>query len=256
MTDFSSLIFPAQDLDIPRLIDTLNDKGCVMIKGAFEQSIIDAIFQVSTSIFESLEQTVEKKPNHFYIQSLDEVTPGSFQMVNLLHQTVIPTLINQFFQQDSFFLDRIFSIVRRVSPQRSNSYVTYHQEGYPSNSTNPMINCWVPLVHCGEKYLVPTLELVTKGLDSMLPLSPLQEDVVLNYINIDSDLIKERFSHDLFWTPDALKGDIILFKHTTIHRSHLTPAMQQERFSMELRLYPQPNSFVGAKSSLGNCVVV
>ena len=88
-----------------------------------------------------------------------------------------------------------------------------------------MVTCWVALTPCGAQ--APGLELVRQRLDSLLSPATLTEDRV-----------HARFPTEGFWSPVMEPGDVLIFSGGTLHRTHVTPHMDADRTSIELRFFP------------------
>ena len=99
----------------------------------------------------------------------------------------------------------------------------------------PLVNVWIPLSACGVE--IPGLEVVAR------PLSDLEDTIHEgeNFyagigVEIAADHVLEKFGLKSLWHPAFVPGDALIFQGTTIHRTHVTPAMQRERVSIDMRL--------------------
>ncbi len=90
------------------------------------------------------------------------------------------------------------------------------------NSLLRMLTCWLPLVPCGD--YAPGLEFVTVLYDNLLMPNALTDQS-----------IRSTYAAEQFWKPLMQPGDIVLFQGGVLHRTHVTPAMQSDRTSIELR---------------------
>ncbi len=115
----------------------------------------------------------------------------------------------------------------------------WHQDGalhfdfiepYPDDALLKMFTCWIALSPCGQD--APGLELMRDPLPDLL--SPAE---------LDDQRIDARFGPAALWRPVCSPGDAILFSGGTLHRTHVTSNMQQDRTSIELR-------FVAAEAKL------
>lgn len=104
-----------------------------------------------------------------------------------------------------------------------------HPEGvFPTEALLPMVTCWIALGPCGVA--APGLELVTRRLAGLLAPAELREERV-----------RARFAEEDFWRPAMATGDALLFRGDILHRTHVTPAMSEDRTSLELRFFPEDN---------------
>jgi len=90
------------------------------------------------------------------------------------------------------------------------------------NGLLPMLTCWLPLVPCGDD--APGLEFVAVPIDNLLPPNALPDQS-----------LRATHASEKFWKPLMQPGDVVLFRSGVIHRTHVTPAMQSDRTSIELR---------------------
>jgi len=96
---------------------------------------------------------------------------------------------------------------------------------------NQMTTLWIPLQDCGMD--APALEFVRQPLDHLL-----------HYEDLTDAAVRDRFPSDFFWSPNLHFGDAVIFGATTLHRTHVTPTMHQDRFSIEFRAFlSSPLSF-------------
>jgi len=103
----------------------------------------------------------------------------------------------------------------------------------PDDALLDMITCWIPLTPCGDD--APGLEWVSTPVDCMLAPAELTEAAV-----------RAAFPPEAFERPVMAAGDALLLPGTTLHRTHVTPAMTQDRTSIELRFFAaQPERLRG-----------
>ena len=72
--------------------------------------------------------------------------------------------------------------------------------------------------------MTPGLELVTRRLDTLLPVAELVD-------------VSKRFAPKEFWRPALESGDALVFSGDILHRTHVTPEMTDDRTSIELRFF-------------------
>lgn len=92
----------------------------------------------------------------------------------------------------------------------------------PREALLSMVTCWIALTPCGEQ--APGLEWVAAPLNRLLPVVALEDAAV-----------QACFAEHAFVRPVLQPGDVVLFTADCLHRTHLTPQMQQRRLSIELR---------------------
>jgi hypothetical protein len=107
-------------------------------------------------------------------------------------------------------------------------FLSYGDGSFPADALLSMVTCWITLVPCGAES--PGLELVTQRLESLLAPADLTEERV-----------RARFAPEEFWRPVLEAGDALLFRGDILHRTQVTPAMSNDRTSLELRFFPAHN---------------
>ena len=125
------------------------------------------------------------------------------------------------------------SYVRALVPGPHIQALPFHQD--QSILQTPLLNVWIPLAECGVD--APGLEVVvTDKRDLLAVAGPADHDVPVERARIDERLVVETFGPGALWRPSLRQGDVLVFAGTTVHRSHVTPAMTKPRLSVEMRL--------------------
>ena len=125
------------------------------------------------------------------------------------------------------------SYVRALVPGPHIQALPFHQD--QSILQTPLLNVWIPLAECGVD--APGLEVaVTDKRDLLAVAGPPDHDLPVERARIDERLVVETFGPGALWRPSLRPGDALVFAGTTVHRSHVTPAMTKPRLSVEMRL--------------------
>jgi hypothetical protein len=61
---------------------------------------------------------------------------------------------------------------------------------------------------------------------------------LLPVTNLTDAIVRRTFPAETFWRPVLKAGDVLLFWGDILHRTHVTPAMTNDRTSIELRFFP------------------
>lgn len=88
-----------------------------------------------------------------------------------------------------------------------------------------LVTCWLPLNPCGTDS--PGLEFIRR-----------RQEALLHFTELNDANLRGRFARGEFWAPNLDFGDVLVFLNGTLHRTHLHPAMEQDRMSIEYRLFP------------------
>jgi hypothetical protein len=93
-----------------------------------------------------------------------------------------------------------------------------------------LVTCWIALTPCGADS--PGLELVARETPYLLPTAALREEAV------------RAAHHELeFERPVMEPGDCLVFGAGVLHHTHVSPAMRQDRTSLEIRLFDSNRIF-------------
>jgi hypothetical protein len=103
-------------------------------------------------------------------------------------------------------------------------FQSYQDGDSPRNAVLNMVTCWIALDPCGLD--APGLELITERLGGLLSPGDLQ-----------TELLRKRFTSARFWQPALDPGDALLFRGDILHRTHVIPEMTKDRTSIELRFF-------------------
>ena len=118
------------------------------------------------------------------------------------------------------------STLRRSLPRHK--MVAWHQDGSFLGPDVRTMNVWVALSPCGGDRPSPGLEIVPRRFDEILPVvgDPTPHSV-------DYDLVDE-LTRDLPTViPSFEPGDGLIFDERFLHRTHLTPFMEDIRYALE-----------------------
>ena len=138
--------------------------------------------------------------------------------------------------------------VRYQRPDIKHLSYLFHQDGsYHSREAGERksLTVWVPLRDAGED--APNLQLYPQRLTEILPLPP---GASMPYLFCDEELVLQRYG-DALWAPLLSAGDVLMFDGFTVHRSHITDSMTQERQSADLRFYPAENPPAFVREAVG-----
>lgn len=150
--------------------------------------------------------------------SLIEGTPGNF---------LAAVLRGCFMFEPEMCVPNCF--MRRVESRFRETAVPFHQDINAFGRL--MVNVWTPLVACGRD--APGLEVVARRTPMLF--ETVAATSQYDSLQISEELVRQRFGEDATIRPDMSPGDVLILLATTIHRTHMTPAMTNRRLSMELR---------------------
>lgn len=206
--------------------------GALLIRGAFDPAICSQWLPRFQADFLSEDAAFNHKrmPEEIY-QKLYRFGHARYQRVSQqewLSQILKTPFLRHFLRQ--IYGPEIYVLLHNSFPRRQNSAhaelaVSFHQDYEFIGVLRSGINIWVPLTPAGGAY---------PGLDLTLncPQRPLL------HLNMPA-LEREKTIQELKlenWSIQMQPGDLLLFSFYTLHRTALSPAMQQTRFSSEIRV--------------------
>lgn len=135
-----------------------------------------------------------------------------------------------------------FSSFRCARIDQENLVLPYHQDSRIISKMAPqlgpkppLVNLWVPLQDCGID--CPGLEVVNCATDGLMPVVDSADNFYASLgTEIAPEVVERAFGPRDLWHPPCAAGDLLLFKGTIVHRTHVTPTMTRERISVDIRL--------------------
>lgn len=104
--------------------------------------------------------------------------------------------------------------------------VGFPAEPGPVIPMTELVTCWIPLGACGRDS--PGLEFVRR-----------RQSALLHFTELGDAALRRRFPPEEFWAPALEPGDGLVFLNGTLHRTYSTPEMQNNRISVEYRIFPR-----------------
>ena len=137
----------------------------------------------------------------------------------------------------SFYLNLDQIWIRTQFPLQHRKHLphTWHQDGalaFPfmdpnANYVKGLIDMrvlWIPFTDAGLE--APGLEFIDNSVDR-----------VFTTAELDSDMLKKRFSQEKFLKPFISVGDVIAFDGSVLHRTWVNQSMTKKRVSMGIRVF-------------------
>jgi len=225
----------AADAPASDIADCVFRNGVALVRGHYDRALIAAIAARAAERYAAEADRVrrgEQEPNRFRAVSIDEIEidgrPAAELLVDDLARLVAGLCL------DTLQPAVRQSWVRCSEPGHRDLELPFHQDSRILNA--PLVNLWIPLSDCGRD--IPGLEIVTRRIDGLiatLPHDPTRNFYAGHGLEIDPDIILAAFA-DALWHPEFKAGDVLMFRGTTVHRTHVTPTMAGERMSIDLRM--------------------
>lgn len=148
-------------------------------------------------------------------------------------------ICREFFQDEHFYVTPERIGFRNLRPPHSDmSALPFHQDSHEQDRRIlRVLNCWIPL-DPGAGTTSPGVEVLR---DPGKPRFELRggapTNSVYDGVAIDRDRIVAEYGEDRFWAPSFDVGDGFVFSEHVIHRTYVTPQMDQPRIGFEFRVF-------------------
>lgn len=252
MTNWDSeLSFNAADLDLRQAAQALQTWGVICLRQALPSGSLTTMAQQTQNAFAHRNQQLEngtlpdiyeKHARIGYVNflPLEESSPVGQQplwLLECLQLSPVAWLLQAHFGGD-FLVFMSATVCRQQSMTRPQMLVPFHQEGPFMDTDLGALNCWIPLTDCGVHS--PGLEVLPQksrqALATRLDLGEVTASAKgYDKVEIPEHIIQEHFAHTPPWRPLLQVGDALLFDHWCVHRTAWTTAMNETRYSAEIR---------------------
>jgi hypothetical protein len=240
-----SIEIEARELTAPRLAACLREHGCALIRGliptditAQVRSLIDHVFNAadhgpaSSDLYDPLLDLATMKPDdRKWVRSGGAVlTADSPRALNdvagLLTQFGLVDLSKAILGVDPLLSCEKLAL-RRTDPDADFPAV-WHQDGAFLGQDTRSVNFWIALTPAGIDR--PGIEIMPMVCDQILPTGTPGS---LHAWDIAPDQVRAHFGGQESWTPAFNPGDVLIFDHMSVHRTHQSPDMREVRYALE-----------------------
>ncbi len=251
-------IVAAKDLT-PAVFEALMKRhSCLMVRGLFSMTEVLNLRAVAVETYKCYDQGVIDTQNGGPPAEKDYIIPdayvgarkhvGDFRRFGslvlsfcpmaagtigrALSRSAVVPCVEQYFKS-SIGLSMNSSSVR-FSERTASVPRVFHQDGnFLGGIDAETINCWVALDPCGV--VAPAMEVFPQRLNELLPAG--EEGARVTW-EIAEELVYDRMGKENAWIPEFLPGDVFLFDHMHVHRTHLTERMTRDRHAFECWMFP------------------
>lgn len=120
--------------------------------------------------------------------------------------------------------------LRRLTPEPDEASRDYHQDGSFMGADLRTVNVWLPLMDCGGDARTAGLDLVPRRVDHILDTGV--EGAIFDW-TISESVVARAAEGVGIVRPSFAAGDAMLFDELMVHRTGITPGMDQERMAVE-----------------------
>jgi hypothetical protein len=241
----TSIEIEAGDLTAPRLAACMRVHGCALIRGLIPADVtaqfrrlIDAVFNAAdrdpapSDLYDPLLDLGTMKPDdRKWVRSggavLTADSPRALNDVaNLLTQFGLADLSKAILGVEPLMSCEKLAL-RRTDPDADFPAV-WHQDGAFLGQNTRSVNFWIALTPAGLDR--PGIEIMPMVCDRILPTGTPGS---LHSWDIAPDQISTHFGDKASWTPVFNSGDVLVFDHMNVHRTHQTSGMREVRYALE-----------------------
>jgi hypothetical protein len=230
-------------------VQQLREQGVAVLRGVFSKDLLIGWNEATARCFETI-RTQKSPPEDYrfspFSHSVLLTALLDFGFANS-QQLVAPLSVAGLYQlfADAMGCDWVCNMdqswVRKkfapaLAPGPPYHPQNWHQDGalgvsFPSAPgpvipMTPLLTCWIPLNPCGQES--PGLEFIRS-----------RQAGLLHFTELDDSALRRRFLPQEFWAPALDLGDGLVFLNSTLHRTYTRPEMQQNRLSVEYRIFPR-----------------
>ncbi|MCR9256344.1 MAG: phytanoyl-CoA dioxygenase family protein [Alphaproteobacteria bacterium] len=243
MTDFPD--FSADRIDPTKFMRAINSQGCCLVRGALPPEGLAPYLELARAAYAFREhQDAQGDLPEAFVRNFYEVghtlpqdlegAGGIAGMIDMVLKSPLRRLLKGIFGAEvSFILNN--TLPRKVDATGKIPKTPFHQDATFLQTPSLILNLWTPLQDCGVT--APGLEVLAKPLTNVeTPPNYAQEELFYyDRMGLAEDAVIGKFGAEALWHPEMKVGDVLIFTHLTIHRTHLTPEMTEDRISMEMR---------------------
>lgn len=210
--------------------DTLRSRGSAIVRQALDPEQLPPVLATARGYFAELIRSGEPRSRYGGV-TLQKVMAAGHPQIQLMLELIAASPIRA--AVEAFYGDRVVVplhhvLLRYYHPADDRyAHVTPFHQDIALIDRRAAVTSWFPLNPCGAS--TPGLEIVD---------AKLEEIAAVDENGIDPAWVTSRYGESLMH-PLFEPGDAALFLQTTLHRTHVTPEMTGERYSIECRYIPR-----------------
>jgi ectoine hydroxylase-related dioxygenase (phytanoyl-CoA dioxygenase family) len=232
--------FDAATDSVDAVVASLRSHGVAKVAHVYEPALVDAIAAAAKKIYRDRDFAAAMgtlpeglQDLHGNLRSIDIVDlAASWGSARELLVTPFARAVAERFMAKTVEVHQ-WSYARCARANHNVLQLPFHQDMRLLGV--PLVNVWIPLSACGVA--IPGLEVVAQPLPDLLDTINEGENFYAGIgVEIAADTVLAKFGVQRLYHPAFAPGDALFFQGTTIHRTHVTPAMRRERISIDMRL--------------------
>jgi hypothetical protein len=153
---------------------------------------------------------------------------GFFELMETVHDVGLDALIGAYFGERPVLAAEKVTMFRVHAQDWRLRAASWHQDGAFLGQGIRTINVWFALSRCGVD--APGMALYPIALDRILPVG--EEGAIYDW-SLSPDTIARELPGIPIWYPECDEGDVLIFDHLTLHKTHAVEGMQNWRYAFE-----------------------
>jgi hypothetical protein len=164
---------------------------------------------------------------------------GFFELMETVHEAGLDALIAAYFGERPVLAAEKVTMFRVHAQDWRLRAASWHQDGAFLGQGIRTVNVWFSLSRCGRD--APGMALYPIALDRILHVG--EEGAIYDW-SLSPDTIARELPGVPIWYPECDEGDVLIFDHLTLHKTHAVEGMPDWRYAFETwffspSVYPQ-----------------
>jgi hypothetical protein len=153
---------------------------------------------------------------------------GFFELMETVHETGLADLVGAYFGERPALAAEKVTMFRVHAQDWRLRAASWHQDGAFLGDGIRTVNVWFSLSRCGRD--APGMALYPIPLDRILPVG---ESGAIYDWSLSPDTIARELPGVPIWQPECEEGDVLIFDHLTLHKTHAVEGMPNWRYAFE-----------------------
>lgn len=153
---------------------------------------------------------------------------GFFELTETVRDTGLDALIGAYFGERPVLAAEKVTMFRVSAQDWKIRVASWHQDGAFLGPGIRTVNVWFALSRCGRD--APGMALYPVPLDRILPVG---EPGSIYDWSLSPDTVAREMPGVPIWYPECDEGDVLIFDHLTLHKTHALEGMPNTRYAFE-----------------------
>src|SRR5262245_2286166 len=153
---------------------------------------------------------------------------GFFDLMETVHEAGLADLVGAYFGERPALAAEKVTMFRVHAQDWRLRAASWHQDGAFLGDGIRTVNVWFALSRCGRD--APGMSLYPIPLDRILPVG--EAGAIYDW-SLSRDTIARELPGVPIWSPECDEGDVLIFDHLTLHKTHAVEGMPNWRYAFE-----------------------